>query len=162
MKRRNRIRAQYLQHHYPTWNDMKFTAFAQVDSWAHLPLSYAHTTKSFVCSWVTWTYVILSASMFDDQHIGGLYATDIHDSSSVISHDSDDFSITSNTSIPHETYSDTIQHWPLEKWIHTRFCLTYPVHSWAHDRLVRVLLFGPYCHRQLCRRHCFPQLYCGI
>ena len=86
--------------------------------------------------------------MFDDQHIGGLYPTDIHDSSSVISHDSDDFSITSNTSIPHETYSDAIQHWPLEKWIHTRFCLTYPVHNWAHDRLVRVLLFGSYCHRQ--------------
>lgn len=36
--------------------------------------------------------------------------------------------------------------WPLEKWIHFRFCRTYEIHGWAHDRFVRVLLFQFFCH----------------
>jgi len=82
--------------------------------------------------------------MFHDQSIADLDA-DMHDSISIISADS---SMNSDNSIPPETFSDAIQQWPLEKWIHTRFCHTYPVHNWAHDRLVRVLLFALYCHRQ--------------
>jgi hypothetical protein len=97
--------------------------------------------------------VILSASpvsseeMFYERHIGGLY-TDMHDSICVISADSDVISMINEAGVSDETYSDAIQHWLLDKWIHTRFCHTYPVHNWAHDRLVRVLLFGSYCYRQ--------------
>lgn len=70
------------------------------------------------------------------------------DCDSSASEDSDDTFMGSNYSIPPETFSDAIQTWPLEQWIHTRFCRTYKVHNWAHDRLARVLLFEFFCHRQ--------------
>ena len=74
---------------------------------------------------------------------------DIDDVDVLFNSDVDDISIdSSDYTIPPETFSDAIQSWPLEKWIHTRFCLTYQVHHWAHDRLVRVLLFELFCHQQ--------------
>ena len=46
------------------------------------------------------------------------------------------------------TFADAFELWPLEKWIHLRFCSSYHVHNWAHDRLTRVLLFHTFVHQQ--------------
>ena len=39
-------------------------------------------------------------------------------------------------------FADALSSYPLEKWIHQRFCSVYEVHHFAHDRFVRALLFG--------------------
>ncbi|KAK0490102.1 hypothetical protein EDD18DRAFT_1358738 [Armillaria luteobubalina] len=37
---------------------------------------------------------------------------------------------------------------PLDDWIHDRFCVMYPVHGWAHNSFVRVVLFNLFCSTQ--------------
>ena len=39
-------------------------------------------------------------------------------------------------------FGETLTSYPLEKWIHERFCSVYNVHHFAHDRFVRALLFS--------------------
>ena len=39
-------------------------------------------------------------------------------------------------------FADALLSYPLEKWIHERFCSVYAVHHLAHDRFVRALLFS--------------------
>jgi hypothetical protein len=39
-------------------------------------------------------------------------------------------------------FADALVSYPLEKWIHERFCSVYAVHDFAHDRFVRALLFS--------------------
>ncbi|KIM91572.1 hypothetical protein PILCRDRAFT_133359 [Piloderma croceum F 1598] len=39
-------------------------------------------------------------------------------------------------------FADALVYYPLEKWIHERFCRVYEVHHFAHDRFVRALLFS--------------------
>ncbi|KAF7326356.1 hypothetical protein MVEN_02621900 [Mycena venus] len=38
---------------------------------------------------------------------------------------------------------------PTELWVHSRFCSVYPVHGWAHQSFVRVLLFNAFCGTQI-------------
>ncbi|KAJ7853762.1 hypothetical protein B0H13DRAFT_2082515 [Mycena leptocephala] len=37
---------------------------------------------------------------------------------------------------------------PTEDFVHSRFCSVYPVHGWAHQSFVRVLLFNAFCSSQ--------------
>ncbi|KAF9061843.1 hypothetical protein BDP27DRAFT_313586 [Rhodocollybia butyracea] len=42
---------------------------------------------------------------------------------------------------------------PIEDWIHARFCSVYPVHGWAHNSFVRVLLFNTFSSCQALPTH---------
>ena len=59
--------------------------------------------------------------------------------------DGDDTSMLSDYGL---SLADAFQDWPLEEWIHARFCHVYHLHGWAHDRFVRVLLFSLFSHQQ--------------
>jgi len=50
-------------------------------------------------------------------------------------------------------FADALFSYPLEQWIHKRFCSVYAVHHFAHDRFVRALLFSFSIAHQ-----CLPEL----
>ena len=62
--------------------------------------------------------------------------------------DGDDVSMASDETDSPPTLFDAFQELPLQDWVHLRFCRTYSVHGWAHDRLIRSLLFSSFCHQQ--------------
>ncbi|KAJ4466256.1 hypothetical protein J3R30DRAFT_3719535 [Lentinula aciculospora] len=45
-------------------------------------------------------------------------------------------------------YERMWKHEPLEDWIHSRFCSVYPMHRWAHQSFVRLLLFNAFSGSQ--------------